>query len=482
MKKLFFSLLAMFVIFSTAKAVDLEYPSLIDGGEINTRYHIDLVGKTNNYKTIYISIKNISNELIYFYDTKKIISYDSAIYANGNQIFFLPLSNSTNIFPGDSTLGCFQFFTTYLDSVSISGGKLKSVWRIYYRKESSIKLDSIDITAQFRAIQKDEVIFDSYFNHSDNTIDNYGVDSDTSYNSGFLYNLTGRLMIVDSIKYNLIGKNIKSLDLLNQDTLIKLPYNINLNKALTFSVKYIPLQPEESLCPIDIFYHFKDSTGSYLIQDTIVYKWELLNHLILRSPMQNSTNIKLGDTFGLSNFYRVFVLNADDRLWKLVKLTKTSISSNDSQILLYDSIPIKIVKNQGKNLFKLLYYAKQSGFDTVKVDLELEDTLSNIIHRSLVYYFNVQIKTDIIENKIYDYENITIYPNPASDFIEFSLPIGARRALPLTLEIYDILGLRQSPPNPLLIKSEQLRLDVSSLVPGVYFVKIGNRVQKFVKI
>jgi hypothetical protein len=51
--------------------------------------------------------------------------------------------------------------------------------------------------------------------------------------------------------------------------------------------------------------------------------------------------------------------------------------------------------------------------------------------------------------------------------------------------IFDLLGMEFTTPNltPTLSEGEGVvRIDVSGLAPGVYFVRVGNVVRKFVKI
>jgi hypothetical protein len=83
-------------------------------------------------------------------------------------------------------------------------------------------------------------------------------------------------------------------------------------------------------------------------------------------------------------------------------------------------------------------------------------------------------------------DNIIISPNPASDYIEISSP-PLERGLEgvATVRIFDLLGMEITTPNltPTLSEGEGVvRLDVSHLSPGVYFVRVGNMVRKFVKI
>jgi len=79
-----------------------------------------------------------------------------------------------------------------------------------------------------------------------------------------------------------------------------------------------------------------------------------------------------------------------------------------------------------------------------------------------------------------------IYPNPATDFITINLDRWSppSRWTPSEIEIYDVMGIRiHSTPSASQphLNEGNLRIDVSNLSPGVYFVKIGDRVEKFVK-
>ncbi len=76
---------------------------------------------------------------------------------------------------------------------------------------------------------------------------------------------------------------------------------------------------------------------------------------------------------------------------------------------------------------------------------------------------------------------IIISPNPAEDYIE--IKVGARHALPNPdIRILNVFGEIVKNPTQTLPEGEGLRIDVSGLPSGVYFVKIGKNVQKFIKI
>lgn len=76
--------------------------------------------------------------------------------------------------------------------------------------------------------------------------------------------------------------------------------------------------------------------------------------------------------------------------------------------------------------------------------------------------------TDVSEGN--SFSGISLFPNPVSDFINIISDAGNK------VEIYSVLGEK------LIISEDKNRIDVSGLLPGVYFVKIGDRVEKFVKL
>jgi len=95
--------------------------------------------------------------------------------------------------------------------------------------------------------------------------------------------------------------------------------------------------------------------------------------------------------------------------------------------------------------------------------------------------------SDETENTIFDNSSFIIYPNPAGEFITINLDRCA--TLPKcgtsSVEIYDIMGIKihttpsaSQPP----LQEGNLKIDISHLATGVYFVKFGDRVAKFVKI
>jgi hypothetical protein len=97
---------------------------------------------------------------------------------------------------------------------------------------------------------------------------------------------------------------------------------------------------------------------------------------------------------------------------------------------------------------------------------------------------NINQTSDRSEEKS---ENLNISPNPASDYITISHSALDAES---TLEIFNIFGEKTTPsafqaatPYPSTSTGTgNLRIDISNLSPGVYFIRIGDRFEKFVKM
>jgi len=83
--------------------------------------------------------------------------------------------------------------------------------------------------------------------------------------------------------------------------------------------------------------------------------------------------------------------------------------------------------------------------------------------------------------------DIILSPNPATDFLEISYSPSINRMVNHTVDgitIYEVFGekLVSSSLYSIITTQYSAKLDVSGLPAGVYFVKVGDRVGKFIKI
>jgi hypothetical protein len=97
-------------------------------------------------------------------------------------------------------------------------------------------------------------------------------------------------------------------------------------------------------------------------------------------------------------------------------------------------------------------------------------------------YFSLSDVAQYNSNNSLEYE---IFPNPATDYIEINLNTinptlkgGVDEGS--DIKIFDILGVNVSTAGGGIIGGG--RIDISNLSPGIYYIKIGNHVAKFVKM
>jgi hypothetical protein len=78
-------------------------------------------------------------------------------------------------------------------------------------------------------------------------------------------------------------------------------------------------------------------------------------------------------------------------------------------------------------------------------------------------------------NELKNEKDIFISPNPANDYI-FISSNESLNSIVQKIEIYSVLG------NKVTESVTKDRIDVNFLSPGIYFIKVGNKMYKFVKI
>jgi hypothetical protein len=88
--------------------------------------------------------------------------------------------------------------------------------------------------------------------------------------------------------------------------------------------------------------------------------------------------------------------------------------------------------------------------------------------------------TSVNENEL-KVDNINVFPNPTSDFLTITELNNGLQPIVQKVQIFDVLGIE--------VMSESIhpmtsihRMNVEKLPAGVYFIRIGTHVEKFVKM
>jgi hypothetical protein len=169
-------------------------------------------------------------------------------------------------------------------------------------------------------------------------------------------------------------------------------------------------------------------------------------------------------------------------------------------------IDLKDADNVYDDIYKIFLYQVDSQLNYVSELQYYEHTYQNIsqinhIHfidndnfigigykdRFKFYIAKFSLKPTDVSETIYDKTTLSISPNPASDYIEITISNGARpngnEASPIAseyIQIFNTLGEIVSSVE--LTPSPVQRIDISNLLSGIYFIKIGNKLEKFVKM
>jgi len=118
------------------------------------------------------------------------------------------------------------------------------------------------------------------------------------------------------------------------------------------------------------------------------------------------------------------------------------------------------------------------------LDINITNNKFNITLPPLsVYHLVLHAIPLSVKNNIPN-DNFIITPNPATDYIDIAE--AGNRTLKDAVKVYDVLGniVLSSPACSAGTPSEggHIRLDVSGLAAGVYFVRVGGKMYKFVKL
>jgi hypothetical protein len=181
------------------------------------------------------------------------------------------------------------------------------------------------------------------------------------------------------------------------------------------------------------------------------------------------------------NFFPSYIYTKNDSLWIASTQKDTIFITTDAGTTW---MPFNLTNDT------LLYDNKSKSFNKI---FNVKDNDFILIGSNRITLLSLKIQTKVVDKKNNNTNNLLISPNPATDYIDVILKErqrlktaeGSGVANPnLSVKVYDVRGnvVVDTPPGPLLIEGERIRLDVSGLAAGVYFVRVDGKMYKFVKM
>lgn len=211
----------------------------------------------------------------------------------------------------------------------------------------------------------------------------------------------------------------------------------------------------------------------------------------LPDTLQNVINF-VSDSIGFyCGYYRIDSKNYGVRVWKTIDgglnwqkqfdttsfkcsyLSAQSIKfyDNDLGILIGSRSDIYLTTDGGRNWIDQAPYKQQNKLIT-SVNGSFKGRNELFVITELDYsILTLKFFPTEIEEGIENYQTIKLFPNPVTDYLNTMSNENSGK-----IEIFSTLGLK-------VYETEyKEKIDVSGLLPGVYLVRIGDKVSKFVKI
>ncbi len=141
----------------------------------------------------------------------------------------------------------------------------------------------------------------------------------------------------------------------------------------------------------------------------------------------------------------------------------------DKNISIYDAWVVYFNGNDsGFERGESVYIESENFINTVEFIEFINNLLPNVECKYRTeFYLPLTVKESETQNQF------LIYPNPVSDFLMIS---GLDESQVQSISIFNTFGQK------LYEGDLKAQIDVSSLTPGVYFIKIGSKLEKFVKM
>jgi hypothetical protein len=188
------------------------------------------------------------------------------------------------------------------------------------------------------------------------------------------------------------------------------------------------------------------------------------------------------------------IIPGNDYLLRVINANTPALASTSFETITINPLPKRpFISDENKSLMS----SSNNGNQWYLNGSKLKDSTSSTLYPSITGYYQVVVidsqtgcKSEISDSVFFTYTdideinsskaNINITPNPATDFITIS-GINDINITPkdekVEIRIYNLYFVLM----PISL-SERQRIDVSGLSSGLYFVRIGDRVGKFLKL
>jgi hypothetical protein len=197
----------------------------------------------------------------------------------------------------------------------------------------------------------------------------------------------------------------------------------------------------------------------------------------------------------------------DDKLLSIRRSTPNEVSIYDTEKLIlytksnfYKNNEISNNEFTGDNKYIIFYYPnydipeynflilERNSLQTIQIftfiSYPIITSSNNLIFTGKAL---IKPKTVDVSEPIQQNSERSISPNPARDYIEINVGAGSKPAQENDMQIFNIFGEKITTPSnlsgstPLLAKEGNFKIDVSLLSTGIYFIKIGDKFEKFIK-
>ena len=163
----------------------------------------------------------------------------------------------------------------------------------------------------------------------------------------------------------------------------------------------------------------------------------------------------------------------------------------DDKIWFWSSPLSGLIKFDGENF--TAFTVQNSGIKGNRIDDLFVDSDNNLWmyatyvvnnYKGINVYKEGGVIISSVDNERINIQDIAIFPNPSSDFI--TIQFSNKELQPFAagdnkVQIFDVLGIEIMSESIHSITTSH-RMNVEKLPAGVYFIRIGNKVEKFVKM